>query len=105
MKAKETTVFFSSLTLLVKAVDKAIKENDYSGELDLSNAKDWSRKDKLNWVRKKFIQEMDQTLTVPNVVFWLQGLALDIPYWDDDIKELGFDSDTYWEDVAGVIVG
>jgi len=42
---------------------------------------------------------------VENVASWLQGLPLDIPHWYDDIKELGFDSDTYWEDFAGVIVG
>ena len=101
MKAGKTTLE----ALLVKAVDKAIEENDYTGELDLSNAKDWSRKDKLNWVRRKFIQEMDQTLTVENVASWLQGLPLDIPHWYDDIEELGFDSDTYWEDFSGVIVG
>ena len=89
--------------LLLEAVDTAIEENDYSGELDLSNAKEWDKQSKLEWVRRKFSQEMNQVATVSNVTDWLQGLALDVPYWDDDIEELGFDSDTYWTDLAKVI--
>ena len=31
---------------------------------------------------------------------WFQGLALEVPYMNYEIEQLGFDSETYWEDIA-----
>ena len=36
---------------------------------------------------------------------WLQGLALRVPYWNDDVDEMGFDPDCYWERLARSFVG
>ena len=33
-------------------------------------------------------------------VDWFQGLALAVPYMNYEIEQLGFDPDTYWQDIA-----
>ena len=35
---------------------------------------------------------------------WLQGIALDIPYINSEIEYLGFDSETYWSDLANTLL-
>ena len=33
-----------------------------------------------------------------------QGIALDIPYINSEIEYLGFDSETYWSDLANTLL-
>jgi len=36
---------------------------------------------------------------------WFQGIALQVPIWNEEIDQLGFDPDCYWERLARSFVG
>ena len=36
---------------------------------------------------------------------WLQGIALHVPIWNDEIDQLGFDPEFYFEQIAAAFVG
>jgi len=36
---------------------------------------------------------------------WLQGIALQVPIWNDEIDQLGFDPEFYFEQIATAFVG
>lgn len=90
-------------TLLLNAIDDEILNNEYDGLLSLQNAQSFNYVEKFEWLHKRFNLESnygrDMSLTE-----WFQGLAVNIPYWNDDIENLGLDSSTYWDDLATTLI-
>jgi len=90
-------------TLLLNAIDDEILNNEYDGLLSLQNAQSFNYVDKFNWLHNRYNFEsnygQDMSLTE-----WFQGLAVDIPFWNDDIENLGLDSSTYWDDLATTLI-
>ena len=35
---------------------------------------------------------------------WFQGLAFNVPHWNSEIEAMGFDSETYWSDLASTLL-
>ncbi len=58
---------------------------------------------------ERFEKEMDWAIERRGLftacVEWFQGLALAVPYMNYEIEQLGFDSETYWEDIAKAFLG
>ena len=108
---------YTLLGVLIDAVDVEIEHNDYSGALDLSNAKHWNISQKINWLYKKFVQERgvackgllfpnvpDNRRTVREIQEWLSGLPIAIPHYYSDIENLRLsDSENYFTNLATVL--
>ena len=65
---------------------------------------DWTNQEAFNYAWNRFRSEKDWEIARKGLALaaqdWFQGLALHVPYWDDDIKERGFDPDCYWYHLA-----
>ena len=55
-----------------------------------------------------FVENINKGITQTNDYFGtktIQGMALNnLPIWDDEIRELGFNSSTYWDDLAKTLI-
>ena len=64
----------------------------------------WSDQESFNYAWDRFINEYGWNVQRVGLVLaaldWFQGLALHVPFWNDDIEERGFDPDTYWYHLA-----
>lgn len=90
-------------TLLLNAIDNEIQNNDYDGLLSLQNAQSFNYVDKFEWLHKRYNFESNYGQDM-SLVEWFQGLAIDIPFWNSDIENLGLDSATYWDDLATTLI-
>lgn len=90
-------------TILLNAIDNEIQSKEYDGLLSLQNAQSFNYVEKFEWLHKRYNFEsnygQDMSLTE-----WFQGLAIDIPFWNSDIENLGLDSSTYWDDLATTLI-
>ena len=113
----ETKNYIQLRTILISAINDDLITNDYSDfisreyadNLFHTNPNHWSEKDKLAFAYRRYQREIGdhrekQDSVVDSVVYWLQGLALPITHWNDDIEELGLNSETYWHDLARVFI-
>lgn len=90
-------------TILLNAIDNEIQNNDYEGLLSLQNAQSFNYVDKFEWLHKRYLTESGYGRYM-SLTEWFQGLAVDIPYWNSDIENLGLDSSTYWDDLASTLI-
>ena len=90
-------------TLLLNAIDNEILNNEYDGLLSLQNAQSFNYVDKFDWLHKRYNFESNygQDMSLSE---WFMGLAVDGPFWNDDIENLGLDSSTYWDDLATTLI-
>ena len=69
----------------------------------------WSDQESFNYAWDRFINEYGWNVQRVGLVLaaldWFQGLALHVPFWDDDIKERGFDPEQYWSQLANTFTG
>ena len=94
-KSMQTTIYNRKLeTLILEAIDQ-----EDSGPFDT----DWEA---ITYASNRFCQEMHWKLKNRHsaCVDWLQGMALNVPYTYCDIDRLGFDSDTYWQNIANAFL-
>ncbi len=108
---------YTLLGVLIDAVDVEIEHNDYSGALDLSNAKHWNISQKIDWLYKKYVAErggkirlskysksLNKDITVSYIQEWLSGLPIAIPHYYSDIEDLRLsDSENYFTNLATVL--
>ena len=90
-------------TVLLNAIDDTITLNDFSNEA-LKDTQQLTYIGKFEWAYKKYLIE---TLNGHDysIKEWVQGMALNnLPIWDDEIRELGFNSSTYWDDLAKTLI-
>tara|TARA_R100000988_G_C4005164_1_gene172022 strand:+ start:2873 stop:3220 length:348 start_codon:yes stop_codon:yes gene_type:complete len=90
-------------TLLLNAIDDEIQNNEYDGLLSLQNAQSFNYVDKFDWLHTRYLTESGYGRYM-SLTEWFQGLAVDIPFWNDDIENLGLDSSTYWDDLATTLI-
>jgi len=108
-------------TILISAINDDLIMNDYddfisreyANNLFHTNPNHWSEKDKLAFAYRRYQREVgdqqkrfhhDERSIISTVVYWLQGLALPVPYWNEDIQELGIEPNDYWDDLARVFI-
>ena len=108
---------YTLLGVLIDAVDVEIEHNDYSGALDLSNAKHWNISQKIDWLYKKYVAErggkirlskysrsLNKDITVSYIQEWLSGLPIAIPHYYSDIEDLRLsDSENYFTNLATIL--
>ena len=85
--------------ILLEAINEALQET-YCDELDNTDCEKWSDSFKFQWAYKKYMIEVGEYDSLKS---WLQGLALPVPFYNDEIEELGYDSNTYWGSLAGCL--
>tara|TARA_B100001094_G_scaffold286228_1_gene300845 strand:+ start:803 stop:1213 length:411 start_codon:yes stop_codon:yes gene_type:complete len=90
----------SLTTLILDAIEFELDSNEYSNGLDNSNWQSWNDKEKFQWCYNLWYSNLGQD----DIENWLRGLAIPIPYWNDEIENLGHNSETYWTDCACEIV-
>ena len=90
-------------TILLNAIDDEIQNNEYDGLLSLQNAQSFNYVDKFDWLHKRFNLESNYGQYM-SLTEWFQGLAVSVPYWDNEIEELGLNSSTYWDDLATTLL-
>lgn len=90
-------------TILLNAIDDEIQNNEYDGFLSLQNAQSFNYLDKFDWLHKRFNLESNYGQYM-SLTEWFQGLAVNVPYWDNEIEELGLNSSTYWDDLATTLL-
>ena len=90
-------------TILLNAIDNEIQNNEYDGLLSLHNAQSFNYIDKFDWLHKRFNLESNYGHYM-SLTEWFQGLAVNVPYWDNEIEELGLNSSTYWDDLATTLI-
>jgi len=83
-------------SVLLKAIKEDLKNNDYD-IFDLSNYKKWNDKQYFQFAFKRYQFEVGG---FESIEYWLSGLALPIPYWNEDIENLGLYPKTYFSDLA-----
>ena len=83
-------------SILLNAIKEDLDNNDYDN-FDLSNYKKWNDTQYFQFAFKKYQIEVGD---FESIEYWLSGLALPIPYWNDDIEELGLYPKTYFKDLA-----
>tara|TARA_R100000458_G_scaffold44302_1_gene42370 strand:+ start:481 stop:783 length:303 start_codon:yes stop_codon:yes gene_type:complete len=75
----------------------AIKEED---EYNSS----WTDQESFSYAWDRFINEYGWNIQRVGLVLaaqdWFQGLAMHVPFWDDDIEKQGFNPDSYWYQLA-----
>ena len=49
-------------------------------------------------------KEIEQVGLFKALVNWFQGMGLNVPCWDNYIEELGHNPDTYWQELAVVLL-
>ena len=62
---------------------------------------DLSDKEKFKYAYNRYKAEVGD---FESVEYWLLGLALPVPYWNDDITDQGLNSETYWNDLSRVLI-
>ena len=62
---------------------------------------DLSDKEKFKYAYNSYKAEVGD---FESVEYWLLGLALPVPYWNDDITDQGLNSETYWNDLSRVLI-
>tara|TARA_Y100001963_G_C6592982_1_gene358843 strand:+ start:235 stop:537 length:303 start_codon:yes stop_codon:yes gene_type:complete len=64
----------------------------------------WTNTEAFNYAWDRFTKEKGWEIARKGIaaaaIDWFQGLALHVPFWDDDIEERGFDPETYWQQLA-----
>ena len=64
----------------------------------------WSDQESFSYAWDRFINEYGWNIQRVGLVLaardWFLGLSLHVPFWNDDIEERGFDSDSYWYQLA-----
>jgi len=95
-------------SILLNAIKQDLDNNDYDNE-DLSVYKIW-HKSKVQRVKKAmkdkyyfqfaFKKYQIEVGDFESIEYWLSGLALPIPYWNEDIENLGLYPKTYFKDLA-----
>ena len=92
--------------ILLEAINESLSQT-YCDELDNTDCENWSDSLKFEWAYKKYMIEegvdiidTQQYVSVDSLKNWLQGLALPVPFYNDDIEEFGHDPDTYWDNLA-----
>jgi len=93
-------------SILLNAIKQDLDNNDYDNE-DLSVYKKWHKwnKEGLNIKDKYYFQFAFKKYEIEvgdfeSIEYWLSGLALPIPYWNEDIENLGLYPKTYFKDLA-----
>lgn len=91
----KTTIYNRKLEAIIL---KSINQED-AGPF----ATDWEA---ITYASNRFCQEMHWKLKQRHraCADWFQGMALNVPYTYYDIERLGFDSDTYWNDIASAFL-
>ena len=75
-------------------------EREYDNKEFNSNPNHWNDKEKFEFAYKRYQAEA----VTEGVHDWLQGMALPVPYWNDDITDQGLNSETYWNDLSRVLI-
>ena len=91
-------------SVLLKAIKEDLKNNDYDNYI-LDRAKEkncyaWNDKDYFQFAFKRYQLEVGD---FESIEYWLSGLALPIPYWNEDIENLGLYPKTYFKDLANTL--
>jgi hypothetical protein len=93
-------------SILLNAIKQDLDNNDYDNE-DLSVYKKWHKwnKEGLTIKDKYYFQFAFKKYQIEvggfeSIEYWLSGLALPIPYWNEDIENLGLYPKTYFNDLA-----
>ena len=92
--------------ILLDAITDDLESNDYDffylEQRTLNEAiKNFSDKEKFKFAYNRYKTEVGSFESVEN---WLLGLALPVPYWNDDITDQGLNSKTYWNDLSRVLI-
>lgn len=92
-------MMYAKLTTIIL---EAIKQEDEYQE-------GWTNQQALDYAFNRFNSEKDWEIArvgrTRAARDWFQGLAIHVPFWDDDIKERGFDPEQYWSQLANTFTG
>ena len=92
MNAKLTTIILDAIK----------QEDEYNPS--------WTTQESIQYAYNRFKEEEGNIAILRKESYtqaatnWFQGLALHVPYWDDEIEELGFNPETYWKDLACTLI-
>ena len=89
-------------TILLDAINDDLASNTYEDQI-LCNLtyKDWSDLEKFQWAFDRFMVEVG---AFESLEYWFSGLALPVPYINDEIEKLGFNPDTFFKDLGNELM-
>ena len=89
--------------IVLDAINEELSDNDnYFNGLDTSGHESWSDTDKFQWTYRCWYSYAKPNKTSWNVSLaeWLAGVPIQLPVYNDQIKKLGQNPDSFFSDCA-----
>jgi len=88
--------------VLLTSIEKTLDSQEFYNGLDNSHWKDWNEQQKFNWAWKLYNSTVGAYESEPfkSPEYWLSGLGLHVPFESYKIRSMGFNSDTWFKDLA-----
>ena len=88
--------------VLLTSIEKTLDSQEFYNGLDNSLWKDWTEQQKFDWAFKLYKATVGRYESKPfrTIEYWLSGLGLDVPFESYKIKQMGFNPDTWFKDLA-----
>ena len=89
--------------VLLTSIDKTLDSQEFYNGLDNSHWKEWNEQQKFDWAIKLYrstVGRYNSSEPYLNLEYWLAGLGLHVPFESYKIQQMGFNSETWFKELA-----
>ena len=89
--------------VLLTSIEKTLDSQEFYNGLDNSHWKDWTEQQKFDWAFKLYkatVGRYNSSEPYLNLEYWLAGLGLNVPFESYKIQQMGFNSETWFKELA-----
>ena len=88
--------------IVLDAIEFELDDQQYCNGLDNSHWKDWTEQQKFDWAFNLYKATVGRYESEPykSVEYWLSGLGLHVPFESYKIQQMGFNSETWFKELA-----